>query len=124
MAKGLPIPNKGIINPKKAKLGMVCITLATLRITLAACRLRVISMPNGTPMKMAMKTAVPVMDKCLTVCVSTSGNRPMKNSRKDTLLVMGILLPFIRFDVGDHIGDDIDNTAVGNESFKIAILFT
>ena len=48
-----PISGMGIRNPKSARLGMVCMTLAKPRTAPRQAALRVNRIPNGTPMAIA-----------------------------------------------------------------------
>ena len=67
MAGKGPMPNKGIINPSNAMLGIVCKTPAMFNTVPAAFFLLAIKIPRGRPIKTAISNEIKVRPMCAMV---------------------------------------------------------
>ena len=64
IAGAVPIPKKGIINPKSAILGIACVTLVIPNTGLFNFCLQLIKIPMGTPIMIAINRAKDVSSIC------------------------------------------------------------
>src|SRR6185369_668513 len=98
-----PTKGRGIRNPNKARLGIVCSTPATASTGRARRRFRVSRIPTGTPMATATAVESSTRIKCWTTRPASSARRSARKLSMSDLARGG---PLSRQGGGQEVGDE------------------